>query len=54
MWLFRMEKPDEDEEFDKLDHILEQSGCLKELEESKECQVDFIKLHKCKYILVHA
>ena len=39
MLLFRMEKPDEDEEFDKLDHILEQSGCLKELEESKDCQV---------------
>ena len=34
-----MEKHEEDEEFDKLDHILEQSGCLKELEESKECQV---------------
>ena len=41
MWpFFRMEKVDEDEEFDKLDHILEQSGCLKELEESKDCQVD--------------
>ena len=40
MLLVRMEKPDDDEEFDKLDHILEQSGCLKELEESKDCQVD--------------
>ena len=31
-----MEKHEEDEEFDKLDHILEQSGCLKELEESND------------------
>jgi len=37
-----MEKKDDDEEFDKLDHILEQSGCLKELEESKDCQNDSV------------
>ncbi|CAG5087656.1 Oidioi.mRNA.OKI2018_I69.PAR.g11596.t1.cds [Oikopleura dioica] len=44
-----MEKhPEEDEEFDKLDHILEQSGCLKELEESKECQYTHNDWRKCR------
>ena len=28
---------EEDDEFDKLDHIIESSGCAKELELSKEC-----------------
>ena len=60
MWFFfRMEKhPEEDEEFDKLDHILEQSGCLKELEESKECQVNLnwtvVSIWRFLLTLVHS
>ena len=43
-----MDKENDEEEFDKLDHILEQSGCLKELEASKECQVDHMQIMHIK------
>lgn len=38
--IFVMADEDGEEEFDKLDHIINSSGCAKELELSKECFFD--------------
>jgi len=38
----------EEEEVDKLDVIIENSGCAKELEQSKECYFDHKDWRKCR------
>jgi hypothetical protein len=39
---------DEEDEVDKLDVIIENSGCAKELEESKDCQFEHNDWRKCR------
>ena len=42
-----MEYEEEEDEFDKLDHIIHRSGCQAELEASKECHFEYKDWRMC-------